>query len=67
MRSFKHVLKALAVVTAFCLTVALITEIICAPYLYGTAFYYQDGKARDSMAGDIDFIAGATCAVAKGA
>ncbi len=56
MRSFKHVLKALTVVIAFCLVVAILTEVICAPYLYGTAFYYQDGKVRDSMAGSIDFI-----------
>lgn len=56
MRSFKQVLKSLAVVVAFCVTVAVLTEIICAPYFYGTAFYYQDAKVRDSMAGSLDFI-----------
>lgn len=56
MRSFKQVLKALTVLVAFILTVALITEAVCAPYLYGTAFYYQDGKVRDSMAGTLDLL-----------
>ena len=56
MRSFKQVIKALSVVIAFCLTVAIITEFICAPYFYGKAFYYQDGELRDDMAGEIDFI-----------
>ncbi len=53
MRNFK---KTVSACTGLVLTIALIFVLITAPYFFGTAYYYQDGARRDSMAGSLDLL-----------